>query len=601
MTKLGARFDTLSCTVIPPDVQSQVERILASALFTQSARLSAFLRFVIDAAKSGNLNSLKEYSIGVEVFERGTEFDPRVDNIVRIQAAKLRSRLVEYYAGEGAQDSIIISIPKGSYAPEIRPRKQELSKKPETDRSRIAVLPFVNMSSDLENEYFSDGLTEELINRLACVPGLQVVARTSAFSFKGRNEDLREVGAKLNVSMVLEGSVRKAGSQLRVTAQLIDVESGFHVFSKTYQREYKDVFDLQDELAEAVASEVAPPGGRPASLNQQTRTVDLNAYNWYLRGMHVLGSQFVDLRNSVDCFQEALRESPEYPAAWAGLAQAYLLLSWYYRAPDTVAMPLAREAATRALALDRESAVGLSSLAAIECASNWRWVEAEVGFTRAIERQPSLAIAYIAYAFWCLLPQLRLAEAQAVIERGLEVDPFNPMMHAIAIYIFGRAGEYEKADRQSVIAMNIAPGYAPIPACIGCAHEWAGRLEPALSAYRSACELSLNAGFPLSCLGHGLAKIGKTEEARRVLNQLLQTQPQSPADISRVLLGLGDVDEALRWLELAAEGKSIYLLRVPGDPRFDGLLTHSRYQAILRRMGLPVSISPRQVSRGAST
>src|SRR5215471_21756649 len=186
-------------------VLTQLGRILTSPIFSQSRRLTKFLQFVVTAGAQGDSERVKEYAIGVEVFDRGKDFDPRIDPIVRVQAAKLRSKLLEYYASSGAQDPIVISMPKGSYAPEIRdqqPAKARAPTKPPPDRSRIAVLPFLNMSTDPDNEYFSDGLTEELINRLARVPSLQVVARTSAFCFKGQNQDLREVGAKLNVGTV---------------------------------------------------------------------------------------------------------------------------------------------------------------------------------------------------------------------------------------------------------------------------------------------------------------------------------------------------------------------------------------------------------------
>jgi len=228
----------------PGEVNAQLEKILSSPQFSQAAGLSRFLRFVVEAAQAGQ--PVKEYPIGVEVFNRGKDFDPRIDTIVRVQAAKLRSKLLEYYSSAGMEDLIVISLPKGGYAPEIRqrlPATPAITPPLPPDRSRIAVLPFVNMSSDPENEYFSDGLTEELINRLARVPSLQVVARTSVFCFKGRNEDLRDLGAKLNVGTVMEGSVRKAGDQIRVTAQLIDVQSGYHVFSQTYRRELKNIFD----------------------------------------------------------------------------------------------------------------------------------------------------------------------------------------------------------------------------------------------------------------------------------------------------------------------------------------------------------------------
>src|SRR5215472_8113225 len=290
------------------DIRVQLEKILFSPQFSQSGRLSRFLRFIVEAAQAGKSDSVKEYLIGVEVFDRGKDFDPRIDPIVRVQAAKLRSKLLEYYASSGAQDPSVISMPKGSYAPEIRdqqPAKARAPTKPPPDRSRIAVLPFLNMSTDPDNEYFSDGLTEELINRLARVPSLQVVARTSAFCFKGQNQDLREVGAKLNVGAVMEGSVRKAGDQLRVTAQLIDVQTGYHLFSQTYQREYKNIFELQDELAQAVADEVLPWTGGSRPVVVTTRATNLDAYNAYLRGMYAIANRFADLPQAVDYFREA--------------------------------------------------------------------------------------------------------------------------------------------------------------------------------------------------------------------------------------------------------------------------------------------------------
>src|SRR5262245_61822593 len=231
-------------------VRTQLGRILASPQFAQSDRLSRFLRLVVESAHKGD--ALKEYRIGVEVFDRGRDFDPRTDPIVRVQAAKLRSKLLEYYSAGGASDPLVISVPKGGYAAAIRasvPLEAAAPAAPPaasiSARSRVAVLPFASMSSDQENEHFSDGLTEELINRLAQVPTLQVVARTSAFRFKNRAEDIREVGALLNVGAVVEGSVRRAGEQIRVTAQLIDVTTGYHLFSRTYQREFRDVFALQ--------------------------------------------------------------------------------------------------------------------------------------------------------------------------------------------------------------------------------------------------------------------------------------------------------------------------------------------------------------------
>jgi TolB-like protein len=232
-------------------VLAQTERILSSPQFSRSETLSRLLRFIVELTLDGKTNELKEYRLGVDVLGRGKNFDPRIDPIVRMQAAKLRSRLAEYYDNEGRADPIVISIPKGGYVPTFT--TAEISRPyPERDTTSqqvhsIAVLPFVSMSGDPENEYFSDGLTEELINALTYIPGLRVVARTSAFCFKNATKDVREIGAQLNVRTVLEGSVRKAGKQLRVTAQLIDVSTGYHLLSQTFRREMNDVFAVQED------------------------------------------------------------------------------------------------------------------------------------------------------------------------------------------------------------------------------------------------------------------------------------------------------------------------------------------------------------------
>src|SRR5215472_16761804 len=375
----------------PAEISAHLEKVLSNPLFSRSARLSRFLRFVVEAAQAGQTDSVKEYLIGVEVFDRGRDFDPRIDPIVRVQAAKLRSKLLEYYASSGAQDGIVISMPKGSYAPEIRDRKPTVAgaaSKVAPERSRIAVMPFTNISPDPENEYFSDGLTEEVINRLACIPGLQVVARTSAFRFKGHNEDLREVGAKLNVGTVMEGSVRKAGDQLRVTAQLIDVQSGYHLFSQTYHRELKDVFQVQEELAQAVVDEIAPLSADGASrVVVKTRTVNLDAYNAYLRGRYAQANRFNDRNQWIDSFREALEIDPEHAPAWAGLAYGYFMLAWFYQMPSNEALPLSKEAALKTIELDSSFGQGHSSLGLIKCSFEWDWASGEASFRRAIELQ----------------------------------------------------------------------------------------------------------------------------------------------------------------------------------------------------------------------
>jgi len=571
----------------PGDVAEQLERILANKLFSPSPRLGAFLRYVVTKTQSGEAESIKEYAIGVEVFERGAAFDPRLDNIVRIQAARLRARLVEYYTEEGSADPVIITIPKGTYVPEWRAASEDApTRDPPPNRTRVAVLPFVNLSSDSENEYFSDGLTDEIINRLAAVPGLQVVARTSAFSFKGRNQDVREIGRQLNVGVVLEGTVRKAGAQIRVTTQLIDVNSGFHLFSHTYRRQMRDVFDLQDELAGSVAAEISP-GAQPIRA-AASQTPNVEGYNAYLQGLFAMSSKFADLDICINCFRNALSFDPQYAAAWAGMSHGYFLLAWFYRAPSEIVMPLSREAAAKSVELDPDSPLGLHSLATAECVMEWQWASAESRFRRALALQPSLTIGCIEYVVFCLVPQLRFKEACALLESALTLDPFNPLLHAVAIHIYGRLGHYEQALRQYSTALRIAPEYPPIAVTAGMAHEWNGNLDLAVELYRRCCELSGDAPYPLSCLTHSLARKGEKAEARRLLKKLEAGPIVAASDLARVYCGLRDLSKTLDCLEEAARSKCMHLLRVTGDPRFHWLLPEPRFRAILHQMGLPL-------------
>src|SRR5271168_1038848 len=297
---------------LPPDicveaVQAELEKILSSPGFANADRLSRFLRFSVSEYLTGQTDRLKESLLGVEVFGRKPSYDPRVDAVVRTEAVKLRARIREYYDTEGAEDPLIIDLPKGGYIPKFRLREKEpvpeasvstpvippvaaLDVVPEPGRlwpryltavaivvavfsvaiymgtrdrqvrahgpieNAIVVLPFADLSPDRDQEYFCDGMTEEIIDSLTQVGGFRVVARTSAFAFKGKQQDIREIGKKLNVGAVLEGSVRKDGNLLRVTAQLNSVADGYHLWSETYERELKDVFAVQDEIAKAIVN-----------------------------------------------------------------------------------------------------------------------------------------------------------------------------------------------------------------------------------------------------------------------------------------------------------------------------------------------------------
>src|SRR5262245_24133416 len=550
----------------PDRVKAQLERVLSSAQFSRAERLRRFLRVIVEESLQGNAGALKEHRIGVDVYERGASFDPRIDPIVRVQAAKLRSKLLEYYAGPGAEDPIVIDVPKGSYVPDIRergPARRAMDASTALDHSRIAVLPFVNIGDDPQHEHFADGLTEELINRLARVRTLRVVARTSVFRFKGTSHDVREIGRMLSAGVVLEGSVRQAKDQVRVTAQLIAVESGYHLFSRTFQREFKDIFQLQDELAQAVADEIAPGTADRPRVSPANAVVHPDAYNAYLRGMFALSSSYRDMASCVALFREALRIDPRCAPAWAGLAHAYWVMAWFRVMPAEAALPLSREAAQRTLELDPDSAQAWSALGVIESGLDWNWASGVQRCQRAIALQPSPAIIYPFYSIICLLPQRRFEEARASVAKGLTLDAFNPLHHAMATVVYAFAGRHEEALRQHVAGLGVDPGFPPMHISAGLAHELAGRLDEAIACYRRGVGLAGQAAAPLSFLAHALAVSGETAEAKHILERLLALPDPPDLDIARVYSGLREADETFRWLDHAVERRDIHLVTVP--------------------------------------
>lgn len=568
-------------------VLAQTDRVLASGHFSRSATLSQLLRFVVELTLQGKEDELKEYRLGVDVFKRGADFDPRVDPIVRIQAAKLRSRLAEYYASDGRGDVIVISIPKGAYVPQFS--HTESGSPPgvtvSPDIQSIAVLPFVSMSSDPENEYFSDGLTEELINVLTYVPGLRVVARTSVFCFKNTAKDIREIGNQLNVRTVLEGSVRRAGNQLRVTAQLIEVSTGFHLLSRAFPREMKDVFTLQEELAGAVVKEIMPQVRGEARPAVREHAIDPAIYSLYLKGMFTLANQYFGPRDCIEIFRQVVEKEPAYAPAWAAIANAYFLQCWFGMMSSKDGMPLAKSAALKALDLDDSIGLAHAMLGAIQAVLDWDWNGAEQRFRRAIQVQPGLAVAYQVYAFGCLLPQRRFDEATAQIERALQLNPFDPLLCSGAILAYTAAGNYEAARHQHALAREVHPNNPLTYGTFGVTCETEGNLDRALQMYRRAAELAPRAPFPLAAIGNVLAQSGDVAGAQKILEQLPELN-QSGFAMAIVNLGLGNKSQAIQWLTTSMERREPHLLTVPFDPRFAPLREAPEFQRLLGQMGL---------------
>src|ERR1700730_10762053 len=386
-------------------VSEELARIVNSPKLVSSPRLCRFLTHIVNRTIHGDLDSLKEFSIAVEVFDRTSEYDPNIDAIVRVEARRLRAKLKEYYEGPGRNNAVLIGLRPGSYVPIFRwldpqPRNQpqEIGAAIQAAAASVAVLPFVNMSSDPEQDYFCDGISEEIINLLTHIAGLKVIARSSAFQFKGMSVDIREVGRRLDADVIIEGSVRKAGEQLRITAQAIQADSGHHLWSKVFRRDLQDVFAIQEEIAQTVAGllRIDLPVAR-ARVRAPSR--HLEPYTRYLRARFLINQQSPEtLRAAQDQLGELIRLFPDYALAYSGLAAACFFLSLFGAVSGHDVYPEVKANAERAYALDPDSGETCAVLGGLRGWIEYRWDDVVKLFARAPELQPVYAPAHFSRA-----------------------------------------------------------------------------------------------------------------------------------------------------------------------------------------------------------
>jgi len=572
---------------VPADaVRAQVGRILASEYFVRSERLSRFLEFTVEQTLAGRAEQLKEYPIAVEVFGRKDSFDPRIDAIVRVQAVSLRSRLNDYYARQGASDPILIEYAKGGYAPAMRDRAAAEPGVACAAQASIAVLPFINLSPDPENEYFSDGLTEELISALSNVKGLRVVARTSVFQFKGKAEDVRKIGAQLNARMVLEGSVRKSGDHLRISAQLIDVASGYHTWARMYRIEMKDLFAVQEEIAGAIVTTLSERVGR--TVSRPTKSLD--AYHAYLKGRFYLNKWTEHgFRKSIDFFEAAIQEDENMAAAWAAQAIARFQLACCGTVAPSDLIPKARKAAERALELDDTLAEAHVALGGVLAIHDWDWAGSEREFARAMELDADGAPAYQCYSVTCLIPQGRLTEALESAQRACDLDPLSPSVNttvALAHFVLGDDSHAIDCFRR---ALEIDPNFYLAHWWLGVSYLHRSMLLKAFAEFRKAGALSQETALGTMKYSYGHALIGRRGKGRRKLEELMRMSREryfSPVLIAAIHVTLGETDTAFEWLEKAYEMHDTWLVWLGVDRRFDSLRSHKRFRALMKRLGL---------------
>jgi serine/threonine-protein kinase len=561
------------------------------------------LEFIVEHSLSSPTEPLKEMTLGMELYASNGDFDPRITSVVRVDGTRLRTKLLEYYATEGVADPIIFDLPKGSYAPLFREASSRADRPcaavASSPEPSIVVLPFSNLSPEPE-DYFSDGLTEEIIHALSSIRDMRVVARASAFALKHRNADVREIGRALNVRFVLEGSVRRSGKALRVTVRLASTDDGFQLWSPRYERNIEDLFAVQDEIAVAIADILRVDAANLRPALPASNNGNFEAYEWYLRGRHHLNRQTSkEFHRAIECFEQATGKSPEFAAAFSAMAVAWLYLGMFAMEPPLEAMPKAQQAATRAIAIDEHNGDAFSVLACTKAMFEWDWSGAEALFRKSLEVQPGSEIATHLFGLFALLPMVRMKEAMSMLDEARRIDPlclFVAATRGAVLLMYRRIAEAEEEYRR---ALELDPYFWRAIVGLGRCHEARGDYEDAISCFEQAREVSDNVPTAIGALGRVYALAGQTWHAHRLLGELenlAQRRYVSPYGRVLIYLGLGD-DRVYEWLERSCNERAGWLMYLATDPRFDPLRQDVRFRSILQRLNLPVVNYPAILSR----
>jgi serine/threonine-protein kinase len=464
----------------------------------------------------------------------------------------------------------------------------------------LAVLPFINMSADPDNEFFSDGMTEELINALSQVEGLRVASRTSAFAYKGRDVDVREIGQRLNVTSVLEGSVRRAGSRLRLTAQLINTADGYHLWSETYDRQLADVFEVQDELSRSIVKTLRPKltGGGAGAGGETTSgplvvaaTTNLEAYTAYLKGRFHWNMRTLDgYRTGIECFEDARAKDPAFPLPYAGIADGWAMLGFDYfgGVPPTEGMPKARAAAQRALELDDSLAEAHLPLGVVAMLYDWNRAGAERHFLRALELKPDYWPALVWYSFLLTITG-RHDESLATVRRAAQVEPLAMIVHQSVARSLHYAGRDEEAVEHCRRLLATDPGFVTGYETIARPLCNLGRLEEAEAFAREGVARSGRWSLLLGSLGYVCGRAGKQGEAEAILAELEQISRVRYVPryhFAVVCYGLHDRDRALREIEQSLAERGGVLAWSGIDPHLSWLWADPRYRELVAPLGL---------------
>ncbi|HEY2434796.1 MAG TPA: tetratricopeptide repeat protein [Vicinamibacterales bacterium] len=577
----GARPDSAAAD---RDLESagrqQLDRMLGSVAFRQVDRLKRFLRFIVEEALAGRGDQLKEYVIGVQVFDKDASFDPRADPIVRVQARRLPARLVRYYREEGGGDPIAIELPKGGYAPVIKTRAAAAPGRHSVEatlagQNTIAVAAIADHSQTQELEYFCSGLRQELVHRLAGVEALRVVA-----------------GDPAAAALLVAGGVRRSGIRLRITVHLVDNASASYLWSESIDASTDETLSAQELVAAAVLRNIEPRLADVGRRRGWRRPAEnLAARNLYLQGRYHLNQRTDEgLHKALDFFEKAIVEDAQFSLAHSGLADAHSLLAHYGVRQPSLAWARAASSAATAVLLDGNAAEAHTSLAHVTATQDWDWYGAEAEFQAAIRLDPRYATAHHWYAMSCLVPMSRLDEALEEMRVAQSLDPVSSIVARDLAIVLAYRRDYETALEQCDHTIELNPHFSPAYWALGMIQEQRRDLDEAIAAFQRAIDLSPHTPRVHAALARALALAGRKPAALAALRKLEAMAKQryvSPFEFAAVRFGLGQPEQGFRWLARACEDRAFDVIALKVDPRFEALKDDPRLQAIEQAIGLP--------------
>jgi adenylate cyclase len=468
----------------------------------------------------------------------------------------------------------------------VVPSRNVLTGKTKQPTNRLAVLPFVNMSPDPDNEYFSDGITEELLNALT-----KVTSRTSVFAFKGKNDDIRDIAIKLNVDKILEGSVRKAGNRVRITAQLINAADGYHLWSESYDRNLTDIFEVQDEISGIITNKLRENFSAVKQAEQLVRppTKNIDAYTWYLKALHYWNKLTpADTRKAIECFEQAIGLEPDYAQAYAMAAGAYSYLGSTGQMLPNKAFEIVRDYADKALKLDDKVAEGHIAIASYYLFYEWKWKDSYAALQKAISLNSGATAAYQLLGFYYIIMG-QTHDAVEVMEEAVRIDPLSPIMNQFLgnCYIF--AERYDDAIRKADMLLEMNPQMRISIELKAWATGMKGDWNKALELFKEVHRLTNHPLKGLMGLGYSYGKLNMTDKALACIEKLERRQREDPdsvvdADLVGIWFALGNMDKVFYHISQCVEKRTAPVSYFLQYPVYKGLSDDSRYTALKMKM-----------------